>query len=379
MRLSSPLWRCGAFFFLLILAGCGADKPSPSSAIAADNSPCNSPGTAINWQALQHSRCQRLSDYRLFNGQPDQPASTNGGLYYQLNSQLFTDHARKHRYIFLPPEQRIGYQASKVLDFPPGTTLVKVFSLPDISTSEAAQSIIEIRLLIRRDSGWIFIPYRWHNELQDGALSTAGHRQSVSFMHNAARLEFDYQAPSQLRCQTCHQHTDNGRLSFAPIGPKVRHLNRDISVDGQRINQLQHWQNLGLIELPAPPHELAVAPDWRDASQALQQRAKAYLDINCGHCHNDSGAAALSGLRLEYWRDVGYAHGVCNSAHGWRGGGFDIWPGRGDISSLPLRMELSEAKDRMPPLGRSVSDDLAVALIRQWIDSLPAQDCAAIN
>lgn len=87
-------------------------------------------------------------------------------------------------------------------------------------------------------------------------------------------------------------------------------------------------------------------------------------------------AGLLSGLRLEYWRtQIDYSHGVCNSAHGWRGGGYDIWPGQGNKSSLPLRMELSEAIDRMPPIGRVVTDEDAVSLIRLWIDSMPPKEC----
>lgn len=83
-------------------------------------------------------------------------------------------------------------------------------------------------------------------------------------------------------------------------------------------------------------------------------------------------------MRLEYWRtSLDYSHGVCNIAHGWRGGGFDIWPGRGDKSSIPLRMELSEATDRMPPIGRAVADKEAVALIREWIDAMPLQECVS--
>jgi hypothetical protein len=80
-------------------------------------------------------------------------------------------------------------------------------------------------------------------------------------------------------------------------------------------------------------------PSWQNSSANLQYRAKAYLYINCSHSHSNDGAAALSGLRLKYWRkDIGYNHSVCNPTHDWRGGSFDIWPKDGENSSIPMRI-----------------------------------------
>ncbi len=376
MRLNRLSGRFGALCLLLLQMGCGAgsDKTDMPSAITADPLCTLTDDNRVNWQALHNTRCPLLSQYRLFNGLPTDDNHSNGGIAYKLGSELFTDHARKYRYLFLPENTQLGYQAQDVIDFPTGSVIVKVFALPTQSTDTAAEAIMEVRLLVKRSSGWIFIPYVWDSAINDGRLAITGSQTPVSFTHDGETLNVTYTSPSLSACQNCHQISQNGQLSFVPIGPKIRHLNHPITIHGESVNQLQHWQTLGLITLP--DDELPVAPDWRDSTAQLQERAKSYLDINCAHCHSDGGAAALSGLRLEYWRSVGYAHGVCNSAHGWRGGGFDIWPGRGDESSLPLRMELNEAADRMPPLGRSVSDADAVALIRSWIDSLPAQDCS---
>ena len=43
--------------------------------------------------------------------------------------------------------------------------------------------------------------------------------------------------------------------------------------------------------------------NWDDInSGSLDERAKAYLEINCGHCHRQEGPAGVSGLnsRLRY-------------------------------------------------------------------------------
>ena len=97
---------------------------------------------------------------------------------------------------------------------------------------------------------------------------------------------------------------------------------------------------------------------------------------------------ALSGLRLEMWRDpTDYIYGICNRAQGYYGGPlgltYDIVPGNAADSVLPFRLgaqrHTDNAKDMMPPLGRSLADHDAVALVRQWIDAMPAKACATLD
>lgn len=386
MRVIILIGRICALLTVLTLVACGSDSassdPNNSSSNHKTDRPnpivCNQNDQEINWQALETVRCNLLSDYGLFNSAPNQIKASKGGIHYQLNSELFSDHARKYRYIYLPENTKIGYQQDDSLDFPVGTVLVKVFALPSISTADASEHIVEVRLMVRRQSGWIFIPYVWDETSQDAYLAIGGSKTPVRFQHNGEQLDFDYESPSLQRCGSCHQVKKNEKTAFLPIGPKIRHLNRSINVNNKEVNQLEYWQSLGLIDLPAAAKNLPYAPNWRDNTKPLQDRAKAYLDINCAHCHNPYGAAALSGLRLEYTRaNIDRSHGVCNSSHGWRGGGFDIWPGHGKESSIPRRMEMNEATDRMPPIGRAVSDDEAVLLIQEWIDSMPEVQCSS--
>jgi len=298
------------------------------------------------------------------------------GVKYSLNSSLFTDFAIKNRFIFIPPDTKITYDELNAFGFPLGSVIVKVFSMPE-NTLDANGNLIEIRLLIHRENGWATLPYKWNTQESDAVLNVTGETLIIPVQQGDETLVSEYQIPSPADCRTCHEN--NGFAS--PIGIKARHLNRDVLLNDTTVNQLQYWASIGVLnDLPTDLSSIDTAPNWKDDSHTLQNRAKAYLDINCSHCHSDGGSGALSGLRLEYWRkSIDYNHGVCNSSHGWRGGGFDIWPGQGEVSSIPVRMRHTDPKDRMPPVGRSLVDEDAAQLMSDWIDTLPYQDCASNN
>ncbi len=389
MKRLHPLLLC---LSLSSLSGCGSDSNQTTTTDKVISVPPNHPlgenpelcatqeGTKlINWAALENEYCYELSNFNLF----EKLSSTSiipksPGIIYELNSSLFTDHARKYRYIYVPENSKIGYTELESFSFPIGTTLVKVFSLPS-DTSLDIEEIIEIRLLIKRNNGWATLVYKWLNEFSEGYFTVAGDIIESTISHNGLANLFDYRIPTFGQCVTCHQNNE-GEAHITPIGLKARHLNKKIIFNELEINQLVLWDNLGIIDnLPNDLSTIDTAPDWKDTSKDLQNRAKAYLDINCAHCHTEGGSGALSGLRMEYWRKaIDYSHGVCNESQGWRVGGFDIWPGRGDLSHIPLRITLTAAKDRMPPIGRSLVDEEAAQLISDWIDTLPYQACSGV-
>lgn len=364
---------------VVLITGCGASSDSKDKVLNESAAICLTDNNTVNWKALLQAQCKKLSSYNLFLNDTDprvrENANTNG-MQYELNSELFTDYARKYRYVFIPPGRKMHYSKKESFNFPIGSVLVKVFSLP-IDTALAEENIIEIRLLIHRENGWVGLVYVWQNSSSDAVLDLDSESIEFSLTHKGDVYSGTYRVPSFGSCANCHQYNN----VMEPIGPKARLLNKDIDIQGQAINQLEFWQQQGLLEgLPENLESIDFSPDWKNETYSLEVRAKSYLDINCAHCHREEGAASLSGLRLEFGRKaIDYSHGVCNSAHGWRGGGFDIWPGKSGQSSLPQRMTLSPAPDRMPPLGRSVVDVDAVDLIKQWIDSMPYQECAESN
>ncbi len=372
------------FILLITLSACGSDS-MPENISAPQSQPVTNPeicvahdkNQGVNWQALLTAYCNNLSDYNLFSTLSDAVKLINHpGLHYELNSALFTDRTRKYRYLFIPENQSAFYSEQTSFYFPVGTVLVKIFSLPRDTTLDA-EEIIEVRLLIHKEKGWSALPYQWDSSIQDAYFNVAGDSIPSQITHNGTADSFDYMVPTFGQCATCHQNTD-GQATLLPIGLKARHLNKAVTHNETSINQLILWKNINILTgLPSDLNTIDTAPDWRNPNANLEDRAKAYLDINCSHCHTDGGSAALSGLRMEYWRkEIDYIHGVCNPSQGWRVGGYDIWPGRGDLSHIPMRMKHTAAKDRMPPIGRSLVDSEAVSLIQTWIDLMPYYACS---
>jgi uncharacterized repeat protein (TIGR03806 family) len=230
---------------------------------------------------------------------------------------------------------------------------------------------IETRLLIRKAEGWVAQTYRWNADQTDAVLKRAGGRAEVSFIDQTGQTRrIDYAIPNQNQCKECHQLDE----TLTPIGPKARNLNGVFAYGEGQENQLAHWVRKGLLSGAPPLHQVPRTARWDDVSAPLNDRARAYLDANCAHCHNPRAAASNSGLflTLEENRSPALGFGKQPVAAG-RGAGdlkVAIDPGHPERSILTYRMASTEPGVMMPELGRTVLDDEGLDLIRQWIGQM---------
>ncbi len=111
------------------------------------------------------------------------------------------------------------------------------------------------------------------------------------------------------------------------------------------------------------------------ASGSLDQRAHAYLRVNCGHCHATGGSASNSGLILDgsNMDKIAYGIGKRPVAAGRASGDMDfiIEAGKPERSILINRMKSTDPGIAMPELGRATVHDEGVALLEQWIKAMP--------
>jgi mono/diheme cytochrome c family protein len=158
-----------------------------------------------------------------------------------------------------------------------------------------------------------------------------------------------------------------------PIGPTAANLNG--SVGGHGPNQLEAWAAAGRLEGLPPLATVPKMARWDDASQPLAARARAYMDVNCGHCHSPKGFASNSGLYLQVTEPDPAHQGIYKrpvaAGRGSGGLAFSITPGNPDASILVHRMASSEPGVMMPQFGRTVTHDEGVALVRAYVESLP--------
>jgi uncharacterized repeat protein (TIGR03806 family) len=294
---------------------------------------------------------------------------------YNLNTPLFSDYAVKRRTVWMPSGTSASYDASNVFTFPDGTVLTKSFGFAD-DLRKANPSIhwVETRVVWLSGGVWQAVSYTWDDAQKTATVAPGGAIYPVSWVDASGQtVSTNYLVPEAPQCLECHQDSSN----LTPIGPKARNLNRDLAYpDGSTENQLAHWTKAGLLTgAPADPSSAPKLAVWNDASTGtLEERARAYLETNCAHCHSDGGQAHTTGLHLSTLETDPVAYGICKKpiAAGAGAGGhlFDIVPGSPDDSIIPYRMNATSPPAAMPQLGRTVVDTEGLQLVRDWIASL---------
>jgi len=357
--------RLFAFLAALFLAACGGKTTSPKFH-AVDN-----PAILSDWGVV----IVKNGELRL----------GEGVVPYSLNTPLFTDYAHKLRTIWVP-QGTAQYREEDVLDFPIGTVISKTFYYPaeegdavrketdlqpvtfkaglDISKNR----LIETRLLVRREAGWEPLSYIWNTDETEAKLSRIGAIVKLTLTAKGEHTPFNYVVPNINQCSGCHAPNNTTRV-ISPIGPKARHLNGDYAYASGAMNQLDKLIEVGYLnEAPIKRPRSAV---WDNADDPFDGRLRAYLDVNCAHCHNPVGPADTSGLHLNPENQSAPHLGICKNAvaagSGTGGRKYDIMPGDPDNSIMLYRMETRDPGAMMPELGRSLTHSEGVELVRAWI------------
>ena len=270
---------------------------------------------------------------------------------YRLNMPLFSDGAEKLRYVYVPEGTEVKTAGGGLLDLPVGSALIKTFAFPEGD----GLRYIETRVLLHREEGWVALPYVWNEEQNEATLALAGARRDVATPWGE---QISYRVPNKNQCKECHGL--NGAVT--PIGPKARNLS-------------SAWLQSFLGRVPDGADTM---PKWEARETAdPAAAARAYLDVNCAHCHRAGATASNSGLDLRWEVDDAHALGIGKRpvAAGRGSGGhmFDIVPGDPESSILVYRMASDEPGVAMPELGKATVDEEGVALVERWIKSMPAR------
>ena len=326
----------------------------------------------------------KLSAWGLFSWTPASLTPADGTRVYRLNSVLFSDYAHKLRTLRIPDGQSMAVgEDGDSLVFPEGTVITKTFFYPraqegllavtdrgqflqeDGSLDLASVHLVETRLLVLEAGGWQALPYVW-NDAQTEALYSPTGEIVPTLAHHAAmgEVSFNYLVPDQNQCAGCHAKGESA-TTLLPLGPSLANLNLG--------NQLAPWRQDGLLEDKAT--HLRAMIDWRSEAAPTEGRARSYLNMNCGNCHNPLGPADTSGLYLDLATIDPIRLGRCKppiaAGQGTGGHSYSIVPGKPDESILVFRMVTTDPGAMMPEIGRSLAHLEGISLVSDWIAAMP--------
>lgn len=424
------------FSVSVLLTACGGGASSGTNKTPQVKNCTVNESNAVNWTLLGSGfPAKKLSEYGLFKNACDPTAnpSSSRGLEYDMSVPLFTDYSSKYRFVFVPENTKASFQKNEennplidadnktldqknyadddMLELPVGSVLVKSFAMPKVSTDKRGlknENLIETRLLIHRENGWVVFPYLWNADKTDADYLSSGTSVDVELLHKGEALKFAYGVPAQPDCGTCHENAGE----TTPIGIKLRYLNYDHDyAEGGVQNQIQKWVAKGLLEqstLPANVHSETEnsyglkrysTPVMRDDVDTddlsglteLNKYAHAWVDIHCAHCHNPQGEASNTSLKdVTYTRslaalsDSGF--GVCDQPisssppKGAENLSDEFVPRNPDDSMFFFRMSMDNVKPEerglmMPRLGRTISHREGVKLVRRWMNNMTQNGC----
>lgn len=279
---------------------------------------------------------------------------------------LWSDGASKQRWLYLPPGTSIDGADADAWAFPPGTRTWKEFS---------HGRRVETRFIERlADGSWRYATYVWDADGREARLAPE-RGTSLSLAGDAGKTAgARYAVPSRDDCRACHEGAAVPVLGFSAL---------QLAADRDASAPHAEAKRPGDVDLPALLDRGLVrnaaageAPSLR-ASSPVARTALGYLHANCGHCHNARGPLADLGLVLaQGFADPDSEGRVSRSTVGRdadaRVLGLDtrIEAGQPDESQLLARMKSANVYNRMPPLGTTVIDDRAVALVEQWIQQM---------
>ncbi len=291
-----------------------------------------------------------LSEMGIFQGTLSSLSPAEGVQLYEINSTLFTDYASKQRLIRLPAGQRLRYNNSDLLpSFPDNTLIAKTFYYNiDDRNPALGKKIIETRVMIKVENKWMVGNYIWNAEQTEATFRETGSIENISYIDlSGSTQNINYQIPSKQDCFTCH---NNNGTTF-PIGLKLRSMNFTPSYTAQ--NQLDYFTDNGLLE-GVVSGNISVLPDWTDlVNYDLPQRARAYMDVNCAHCHQPGGSVPPT-----FFLDFRFETPFENTG---------IYANRGEIAA---RFGSTVPTYRMPQLGRTIIHTEALQMLEEYIDSL---------
>lgn len=294
----------------------------------------------------------KLSDLKLFDGNLVDLKLYNTSVEYDFLTGMFIDYATKFRSISIPKESHINYNGPGLLDFPENTVLtMTIYYLKDGTDPLLGKYIIETRVLIKKSDSWEMGNYIWNNEQTDAILATGTEsiKVPINFISVHGNAEYvNYEIPNAVSCIKCHNN--NGKT--IPLGVKARSLNYGYVENNQILYLKDKKMLIGAPEIFQIPYLTAML----DTSEKLEDRARAYMDMNCAHCHQPGGSHDSDiNMSLDLRFETSFTTSKIATFK----------------DSILKRISAPDSSIIfMPSEGTTISDEIGVDLIQEYLNSM---------
>ena len=356
---------------LALLGSGGCSTSHPTAVAPPDLAPDLAPGNAVPLA---------LGDTGLYSDWASRTVDPSNRSYTPA-FPLWSDGAKKSRWIHIPAGAQIDVTNIDEWQFPIGTKAWKEFRY-DIRRADGTMAIdqrIETRMLWKRAAGdWQLVTYVWSAAQDEASLATAINAPPIPFPGTAS-----YEVPV-LRCHACHDRRQDKVLGFEAA------LLAAPETDPAGLT----WDKLRAEKLVTSRGVLpdATALGFLSQGQPGERAAVGYLHTNCGiTCHHEnSGEGTPFFMRLEAGTsghlptsivDTSVFQTAINKTSYFTPGGsgqqsFRIRPTDIDHSMVYYRMHtragLAGGGEQMPPIATHVIDDAECQAVANWIQSMTA-------
>ncbi len=307
---------------------------------------------------------QKLSDTGLFADLATLTPST-GVVPYEINLPFWSDYAAKRRWFAISNlVDGFGYARDEPWTTPPGAMWIKHFDLDLERFNTNTRRRVETRLLVRMTNGVYGVSYRW-NEAGSEAYLVPDMGDLVDLPITNTGIQ-RWTIPSRAECVVCHRPEAGHALGF-----NTRQLNREGTLSGVDGNFIDLLSGAGYFtNTPDTPALLPRHVRPTETNFPLEVRARSYLAVNCGYCHQGPGSIAgaeWDGRAQTLLEAAGLVRAIPLGNAG-NTNNLLLAPGDETHSVILNRIAAANGFSRMPPLASSMLDYDGIQLVANWIN-----------
>jgi len=295
-----------------------------------------------------------------------------GVVPYSIHAQMWSDSAVSDRWVAVPEHLTLKPRDDWAMwSFPKDSVLVKTLSLEMRRGDPQSRRPIETQILHYDGVNWMPYTYQWNADQTDANLvDVTGLDVNLEILDNESpggKHQQVWRFAGRSECQRCHNKWSGPALAFGTFHFAT---NGNRTTDSK--DQLDDFVRVGLIETAPSVGDRASLVTPSDPSATIEDRARAYLHVNCAHCHRmHAGGSVLSFMHADLALDKTNLIGARPSQGTFGIHGAEVIAPRDPFRSVLLYRMAKLGSGRMPHIGSFEVDIDGVDLISKWIEQMP--------